>query len=129
MKYSCHTPCLQFAMVVQDPKGKTPLLSLERVCSKKNPEYIKNGFSSLDGNVMIQLSLREFIEGVNRDMWCVLNYLAGMILRGLKDVELDQFDEVPESVRRKLEVCFIDVIICHIDWLSKEFFCLITIWS
>ena len=106
---------LQFAKIVQDPKGKTPLISLEKVDQKKNPGYIQNGFSSLDGSVMLQLSLKEFIDGVNRDMWNVLNYLAGMILNGLKNVELDEFDEIPESVRGKLEVYLIDLTISQID--------------
>ena len=60
---------------------------------------------------MLRQTVAEFFQTVESGMWQVLQYCAGMIIKELKSIELDEFNEVPEAVQQKLQV--LQLFSCH----------------
>ena len=63
-----------------------------------------DGFDVTDGKPMLRQTISEFFQSVESEMWGVLQYCTGMILKELKSVELNEFNEVPEEVQKRLQV-------------------------
>lgn len=57
-----------------------------------------------DGIEILKTTVREFADIAKTGAFQVLQYGVGMLLHALKDVQLDEGDEIPIDVRRKLEV-------------------------
>ena len=78
--------------------------TISAVCVTIKCIYHSSGFDVPDGIEILKTTVREFADIAKTGAFQVLQYGVGMLLHALKDVQLDEGDEIPIDVRRKLEV-------------------------